>query len=1119
MATLNSSEARSNPPGGENAASNAVMRLSEEPRSPLIKSSGEDEESLLPPLPSVEQMQRDVANVTCELQQAFFQIHNPGCTQGNEMGNKQATFSSETDCSGIEEPQGDSTEDPLHRTQEETVCEELIINGKKYRHTFQKRVVLESQKTREIFMLPASGETEFIENGGLEEKYVSSNFDKYNRAFEENGARLDLRVQNQEGGFSPRLVIAAQGESPPRGTCLSPIKAKPREMCSPSVNSATTLMSESESGTTSATPLVISHMYHFGHWDKTASILDPRLPARLIAPYEASGPEDDSIFCVTPAEWHHSDITYGNEAAGATGTTAKARIVACLQKFTQRSAQTGKQLYRSTYVQHTKIARWRSSEKRGEISPSCAITNEQSDVSRAPTKLLENPPHFCITPASHSCAWNLKLKACDILVVALVCSPNVLVCRSVANVSEVWKQVARSPLGGEEEAVISFPPLCLCSYDRLQLLQSLCPAAAAAIMVLGRQMPEMRGNSCTSPPSQLPRLMSTVTADAWCPRALMIMDSTEESLLFAMPDGFEIESTPRKQNCLLRGGTLDGLLVYALKIFRQKESDTYESLIPNIFMRLYPTFTIANEVVSRLIQRYLAFVPIEPGGLGCISEKGDAVESEREWDEAINTLRFLLKLLTRTERVLYDNKLENKIVWFAQLLKMDAGLVRSRSPRQNFSEVTLSNIKNGSSVKPAKQKNAISNELTRIAESLLDLVSATVGERRVTGEARNGQLVKDKVDSEINFCACTCYQRLVQFLRFKVNVLAEQITSMEEACFDGIQLYELINIKDLEGGNTPTLSRCIQHFNDLNFMVKCLIHIAKELGEPLSKVQSICGECDTCIDTTHQVTTLDYLCPLCGLQREALIQQRLMEDNLQGVSRKFVESRGVGLMGYLCLSPISHSLPLRVKRSNVLLENTLIHLCDLAQELKKMNNFSSFLAVILGLQNAPTQIVSKRLKLRLTKLGAYMLPPSFSAYRHDLETAKMPCLPYLGLVFQQLIHLDNGNVLFLSRTSGGQETANNGLITGDEVDANKVVNFWRCWKHYLILGYFMKRTDQDMLEKDEKASYEIEPDTEIQSYLKSFKLYSTQLRRHVDTTASEQSSLRRNRRKQRTKSV
>ena len=98
-------------------------------------------------------------------------------------------------------------------------------------------------------------------------------------------------------------------------------------------------------------------MYHFGQWDKSASILDPRLPASLGLPIDVSE-GDSSIFCVTPAEWHHSDLTYGREASGANGTAAKARIVACLQRFTQRSAQTGKQLYRSTYVQHTKIARW-----------------------------------------------------------------------------------------------------------------------------------------------------------------------------------------------------------------------------------------------------------------------------------------------------------------------------------------------------------------------------------------------------------------------------------------------------------------------------------------------------------------------------------------------------------------------------------------------------------------------------------------------------------------------------------------------------------------------------------------------------------------------------------------
>lgn len=74
--------------------------------------------------------------------------------------------------------------------------------------------------------------------------------------------------------------------------------------------------------------------------------------------------------------------------------------------------------------------------------------------------------------------------------------------------------------------------------------------------------------------------------------------------------------------------------------------DTYESLIPNIFMRLYPTFTITMEVVNRLIQRYLAFVPIEPGGVGCLETNENEVNSGAQWSEALSVLQFLLKLVS-----------------------------------------------------------------------------------------------------------------------------------------------------------------------------------------------------------------------------------------------------------------------------------------------------------------------------------------------------------------------------------------------------------------------------------------------------------------------------------------
>lgn len=102
--------------------------------------------------------------------------------------------------------------------------------------------------------------------------------------------------------------------------------------------------------------------------------------------------------------------------------------------------------------------------------------------------------------------------------------------------SDVWKQCARSPLGGDDSGLIISPSsLRLCPYNRLQILQSLCPAAAAAIMILGGQMPEMRsGNYPNQSPSHH---ASAVTAEAWCPRTLMTTEGIEDLLLFSMPDG------------------------------------------------------------------------------------------------------------------------------------------------------------------------------------------------------------------------------------------------------------------------------------------------------------------------------------------------------------------------------------------------------------------------------------------------------------------------------------------------------------------------------------------------------------------------------------------------------
>ena len=72
-------------------------------------------------------------------------------------------------------------------------------------------------------------------------------------AFEENGARLDLHVRNQEGVVSPMLVIAPQSESP--GTIrsvssekYSPCRGGPDvwELASPSLDPTTLKLADSE---------------------------------------------------------------------------------------------------------------------------------------------------------------------------------------------------------------------------------------------------------------------------------------------------------------------------------------------------------------------------------------------------------------------------------------------------------------------------------------------------------------------------------------------------------------------------------------------------------------------------------------------------------------------------------------------------------------------------------------------------------------------------------------------------------------------------------------------------------------------------------------------------------
>ncbi|VDP75957.1 unnamed protein product [Echinostoma caproni] len=217
---------------------------------------------------------------------------------------------------------------------------------------------------------------------------------------------------------------------------------------------------------------------------------------------------------------------------------------------------------------------------------------------------------------------------------------------------------------------------------------------------------------------------------------------------------------------------------------------------------------------------------------------------------------------------------------------------------------------------------------------------------------------------------------------------------------------------------------------------------------------------------------------------------------------------------YSCLpTPGTHQSEQKAARARQLTCINLVfcHICEVLKHLKQLKNFSSFLALLLAVQEVPEILLFKKSKSvsddriekrdfsrqvfqLLNKFSSYMKPPMFTEYRRDLEAASLPYLPYLGLIFQQLIHLHAGNPKFLPdmvvQTEADQlnrvESGNSQVLLGVMVDPTNVkeqfVNMWRCWKHYLILGYFIKR-----MENPETARHRLPCNAEVQEILSDFK--------------------------------
>ncbi|KAG5448962.1 Guanine nucleotide-releasing factor 2, variant 2 [Clonorchis sinensis] len=151
-------------------------------------------------------------------------------------------------------------------------------------------------------------------------------------------------------------------------------------------------------------------------------------------------------------------------------------------------------------------------------------------------------------------------------------------------------------------------------------------------------------------------------------------------------------------------------------------------------------------------------------------------------------------------------------------------------------------------------------------------------------------------------------------------------------------------------------------------------------------------------------------------------------------------------------------------------------LMDVMEHLHTLQNFSSYLSILCSFMLIPDNVFSKKTHARLSQVKPYMQPPHFSKYRRELEVATPPLIPYLGLMMQNLIVLAQGNPLFHSSPPPSLENIH-------KPAHGPIVNFWRCWKHFLIIHFIVKQENMD----PEKAHYNITPKSQVLDFLNDFK--------------------------------
>ncbi|XP_052788313.1 rap guanine nucleotide exchange factor 1-like isoform X2 [Mya arenaria] len=145
-------------------------------------------------------------------------------------------------------------------------------------------------------------------------------------------------------------------------------------------------------------------------------------------------------------------------------------------------------------------------------------------------------------------------------------------------------------------------------------------------------------------------------------------------------------------------------------------------------------------------------------------------------------------------------------------------------------------------------------------------------------------------------------------------------------------------------------------------------------------------------------------------------------------------------------------------------EKYMVKFIKIMRHLRKINNFNSFLALLSALDSSPVSRLDwQRQHVEALKDFSQLIDSkgSFRSYRQALADTDPPCIPYIGLILQDLTFINIGNQDCLS-------------------DGN--INFAKRWQQFHILDS-MRRF------RDKKSNYEIKKNERIVTMFDSFNNY------------------------------